>query len=493
MAKKYKPKSEVETFTTKEMLQLVDVVSREKDIPIDSLKDFIEMGIETAIRKCFPEGSIIRVQFQDGDLQGYRCFELVKQIENIEAQMLFNEVEDEIIEDGFAYEPFAVELTRQQLNIVRQVVLQKIKEFTRNEQIQSLLQKSTNVHFGIVKAIKPEAILVEVNGLELNMPTRELLTGDRSKGFSRERLKINDKIYFSLIKDEHRYIASRRSDEFLKGLLTDEVRAIADGDIEIVSLVRNPGFNAKVIVKGITRDDPVRLVVGAKGSHIKAVQSIIGSERIDIIEYNSNIAELLLKVIHPVAISRIMLDEDSGVIQFGVSQQDKDRIIGKEGRNLKLLSKLIGYELVCLDAQEWESKEAVEKVALSEYFVMGLACDEDVAAVLIDNGFSNIEEVAYVSDQEMLEYFDEELLKALKQNAVQTLNNHKTTEVVNSIKNFYAIGLQKEVIKKLYDHEVFTFEDFADLSSDELQEFTGVEVEKASKMILQARRELNMI
>ncbi len=490
---KYKSKNEVETFTTKEMMQLVDVVSREKDIPIDSLKDFIEMGIETAVRKNFPEGSDIRVQFEDGDIKGYRCFELVNQIENFESQMLFNEVEDEIIEDGFAYEPFAVELTRQQLNIVKQVVLQKIKEYTRQEQIQQLLDKKSNVHFGVVKAVKAEGILLDVNGLDLNLPSRELVGGDRGNGFHRERFKVNDKIYFSLIKDGNRYIASRRSEEFLKGLLTDEVRSIADGDIEIVSIVRNAGFQAKVIVKGVNKADPVRWVVGSKGAHIKAVQSILGQERIDVIEYNPNVAELLLKVIHPVAVTRILLDEDNLSIEFAVAAEDQGRVCGREGRQLRMLSQLMGYNLVCLNAEQWEEKEAVEKLALTEYFVMGLACDEEVASVLIDNGFSNLEEVAYVSKDEMSEYFDEELIIGLKDNALQTLKNAKTLEVVNSVKNFYSVGLTKENIQKLYDHEVFTFSDLADLSTDELQEFITLDQSVAQSMIVKARTELKMI
>ncbi len=472
---------------SRELIMIVEAVSKEKGLPKSEIITILAESIEVALRKNFPEGSLLQVEIDEksGEMKAWRLFELVDQVENIEAQMLTNEVENEEVIDGYAWEKFDFQLTRQQFNIVKQVALQKIKNHSRDNYISNLLEKPRNIHSGTVKTIKKDFIVAESNGIDIILYKKNLLP--------REIFKGGDKIRFGLKEVGGHYVGDRSSEEFLIELFKEEVSAIDDGEIEIVACARNAGFRSKVVVKSNSKGqkiDPVRFCVGNRGAHVKNIQQEINGEFIDIISYEEDPAKLLIKAIAPVNVTKIIMDEDSKTMEIAVEEENISQAIGRNGKNIEMISKLLNWEVKVYSDNEWDKLHENEDSSLVHYFEFGLNCDQELSEYIVECGHSSLEEIAYLSVEELaLEELDEETVLALKDNAKETLADKEKSSKAEGIKNLYSLGFENEEVDTLINEKLYSFEDIGDLSSYDLQDYLpNIDMEKAKNIILKCRQ-----
>lgn len=468
----------------KELLVNVEVVAKEKGIEEDQVISAICEGIETAVRKNFPEGSLLHVDFdpESHDLKAWRLYKLVNQIENPEAEMLFNEIEDEVVVDDYVWESFELKLNRQQFNITKQVALQKIKSDSRNQQIEDLLNKPVQLFSGTVKVMRRDSVIVDCNGLDITIPRANMLPEDNYKN--------GDKIFFSLTKEKNHYVGTRTSDEYLKEVFKREIVQVEEGDIEIVRCARTPGVRAKVLVQSHRPNvDAVKTCIGVRGTHIKNINSFMNKEVVDIIKYDDNVANLLTNAIAPINVTSILIDEDNHSIDIAVNDDEIAKAIGKGGKNIELVSKIVDWNINVYSNSDWEEKNSNENYALVKMFAQGLNCDDELAQHLVENGFMSFEEVAYVPLKEFEDTgLDEETISALKANASELLADKESLKKALGLSYLIKNGLTDEEIEKLHQENVFDEKDVGELSTydfaDILPEF---DTNKAKDMIMKAR------
>lgn len=477
-------------FNSRELISLVDAVSKEKGLTRQEVISYMEDAMETALRKEFPETAKIKVTINpdSGEILGNRLFKLVENIEDVEAEMLFNEVENEVVIDGYAYEPFPkeIELNRQQVNITKQVVLQRINHEARNKQFRSLLTRNSLLFTGVVKVMKKDQMTVDYNGLDIMIPRAHLLP--------REAYKIGDKVLFTIIEDRNTYIGSRTAPEFLVELLKQEVDALYDGKIEITSCVRTPGFRSRVIVKSNTPEisNPVRTLVGNRGANTNAVKSQLNGENITVIQ-DDEIANMLVKSIAPVEIYNIVVDENTKKIEFSVSNDDVASVIGKQGKNISSLTSLFGWDIDVYSVDEWNHHRERTARSLIKHFMIGLNCDQDLAEALIDAGLTSIEFFRIMSKESLMEVLelDAETVDSLIENANITFNSPQELSKSYAYLELVALGFEDDEVEKLMSNKVFSTTDVADLATDELLEFLPEkETKEAQEVIMSARKKI---
>jgi N utilization substance protein A len=470
----------------KELLIIADTVSREKNIPKRNVLNALAEGMETALRKNFPEGAKLSVNIDEntGEIKAYRVFELVDQIEKIESEMLKSEVEDELVIDGFAFEPFEFNMNRQQYNITKQVALQKISQTSRENYVEDLLQNSVNIFSGTVKVAKKDFLIVDCQGIDLTLNRRNMLP--------RDSYKLGDKVFFTIEKEKNQYVASRSSEQYLEELFRKEIVYVDEGDIEIMAVARNPGFRAKVVVKSNVKNlDPVKACIGPKANHIKNIQHFLNGEFVDIIEYTEDPAQLLVKAFAPVNITNIVMDEDTNTMEVAVTDEEISQAIGKGGKNIELVSKLIGWNVNVVSKTEWESKAAENDEVVSVVLQRGLTCDAEIAQILMENGFTSLEEVAYLPRAEFdVEELDDETIDALRENAKQTLSNAAALVIANGAGELVGLGFSVEEMEQLQQANIFGNSEMADLAAFELQEILpSLSDEEAQQFIMKSRKQ----
>jgi N utilization substance protein A len=468
----------------KDLLMIADAVSKEKGLSKEEVLDALADGMETGLRKNFPEGAVLSVNInhKNGEITAYRTFEIVSQIENVEAQMLASEIEDELVVDGYVYEPFEFNMDRQTFNITKQVALQKIKQSTRSHQIEKLLEQSISLFMGNVKVAKRDQVIVDCNGLDITLFRRHLLLKDN--------FKIGEKVFFTLDHEKNQYFGTRVSDEYLIEVFKREIFQIEDGDIEIVSVSRNPGFRSKVILRSLVSHlDPIRTCIGPKGIHIKNIQNLLGGESVDLLLYNESPVQLLISAFDPVNITNILVDEDTKTMDIAVNDDEISQAIGRGGKNIEVISKLIGWNINVISQTEWQNKDSINNHELLATFELGLDCDTEVAQILIDEGFSTLEEIAFIPRNEFeIEGFDDELIDSLRFNAADTLSNPVSKLKAEGIGKLIDLGFLQTEIDILYFNGVYNNEGIADLSTFELIDLLPeLDEDKAKEIIMHAR------
>jgi len=471
----------------KELLLSAEVLSKEKNLDKETVLDALADGLATALRRNYPEGSEIKVLINlNGEMKAYRIFEIVDSIENVEAQMLASEIEDEVVVDGFVWEDLHFDfnkLNRQQFNITKQVALNKIKNESRETQIFDLLDKDSLLQSGIAKVVKKDQIIVDCNGLDISIPRKKLLPKDSYKN--------GDKVFFVIEKENNHYFGTRVSNDFLLEVLKREIYAIQDGEVEVVSIARNPGFKAKVILKSVKgNNNPVKLCLGHKGSHIQSVNSFLNGETVDLIAYDSNIAQLLVNAISPVDVVRILIDEENHSMDFAVPNENISQAIGKNGKTIEMISNLIGWTLNVFSEDEWDKRDNKERDKVIALFEYALECDNEIANLLYDAGFSELEEVAYVPMAELQEVdLDEETLLALRHNALTTVNDDLKLKSAIGFADLVSLGFTAAQIATLAEEHVFDIADLAELSTFDLTDILPeLDTEIAKAIIIQARK-----
>ncbi len=461
----------------------VESIAHEKGLSKSEVYAALGVAIETAIRRDFPEGSVLTVKVypEPFAIHAYRKYEIVDKVEDYEVQITQKAITNEIVEDGFALEEVQIIIDRQKLNIVHQVISQRLKNISRLKQITNLLNRKNKLFYGTIKLVKRDQILIECEGLEVILPRKNCI--------GREKLTVNQRVFFVLEEENGHYFASRSSTDFLRQILFNEINGFENENLEITRISRVAGFRSKVVVRSTVGGDPVKQCIGQGAKNIRAIQEYLGGEFVDFIEHKDDFAQILVEAFNPIQLISIQIDEGSHVVKVCVSDEDIGRAIGKFSNNIRLINGLTDYEVIAISESEWHKSEGIENVRLITLFQTGLFCDEEVAQILIDNNFCSLEEVAYVPESEFdIEEFDADTVKALRENARSVVENPSELKRINNIADLAGCGFNTQEISKLAEASVISIEDVADLGTfDLLDILPHFEEEEAKTLIMKAR------
>ncbi|BAN35537.1 transcription elongation factor NusA [Sulfuricella denitrificans skB26] len=484
---------------SREILLVVDVMSREKNVSKDVIFSALELALASATKKRFHEDVEVRVDLdrETGEYSSVRLWHVVPDdaVEFPERQiglMVAKERDPEIELDDYVEEPLEpVEFGRIGAQAAKQVILQKIREAEREQILNDFLERKEFLVTGTIKRMERGNAIIESGRIEALLPRDQMIP--------KENLRIGDRVraYLSRVDRAGRgpqLILSRIAPEFLVKLFDLEVPEIEDGLLEIKSAARDPGVRAKIAVKSNDqRIDPIGTCVGMRGSRVQAVTSELAGERVDIILWSPEPAQFVINALAPAEISSIVVDEEKHSMDVVVEEEQLAQAIGRLGQNVRLASELTGWTLNIMTEEEADQKNQEESSAIISQFMLKLDVDEEVAGILVQEGFGTLEEVAYVPLSEMLEIesFDEDTVNELRSRA----RNALLTEAIASEEKMEAPsaellameGMDDETARALASKGVVTMDDLADLAVDDLVEMTGMDSERAKELIMTAR------
>ncbi|VAW47039.1 Transcription termination protein NusA [hydrothermal vent metagenome] len=488
----------------KEILAVVDIMANEKGVDKEIIFDAIETALATATRKSQGDEINVRVTIDrnTGEYETFRCWEVIDDATAIEDNVGWYIREmDAVDEDpnieigGFIEEPMeSIEFGRIGAQAAKQVIVQKIREAERKKVVAEYSKRVGEILTGQVKRVDRGDVILDLgDNVEAIIPRNQLV--------ARENFRMGDRVrgYLQAVEFKPRgplLTMSRACDEMLMELFKIEVPEIGDDLIDVMSVARDVGFRAKVAVRGNDpRLDPIGACVGMRGSRVQSVTNELNGERIDIIQWDVNDAQFVINAMAPAEVISIMVDEDKHTMDISVDDEQLSQAIGKSGQNIRLASELTGWELNVMSQTDMSEKHDVESKVQVELFVSALDIDEEMAEVLAEEGFSTLEEVAYVPAAEMLEIdgFDEDLVAELKQRAKDALLTHAIAEeekmaLAEPAEDLLSLeGMTDEMAKQLAGNGVVTQEDLAELSIDELLEFVELDEATAGELILKAR------
>ena len=488
----------------KEILMVVDVVSNEKGVAKGILFEAIEAALASATKKRSREDVEVRVAIDHatGDYETFRQWEVVEDdtepLEFPTRQIFLSDAaaEEADIEVGdFIEEPMqSVEFGRIAAQSAKQVIMQKVREAERKQVYDAYIDRVGEMVIGFVKKVERGNIIMDLGGnAEGFIPRDEMIP--------REAVRPRDQIraYLREVKPESRgpqLFLSRTAPELLIELFKIEVPEINEGLIEIINGARDPGSRAKIAVKANDpRIDPIGACVGMRGSRVQAVSNAMGGERVDIIPWDENPAQFVINAMAPAEVVSILVDEDSHSMDVAVSEENLSQAIGRGGQNVKLASELTRWELNVMSVEQAEQKTEVESQTLHQMFMEELDVDEEIAVILVQEGFSSVEEIAYVPENEMvdIEEFDEELIAELRGRARDIMltraivNEEKLADVTPADDLLEMEGMDEALAYELAVRGVVTMEDLAEQSVDELLEIEGLDKVRAGNLIMTAR------
>jgi len=487
----------------KNILIMVDAISHEKGIEKATIFKAVETALAMATKKRYQEDIGIRVQIDPntGDYDTFRFWTVVatpEEVEFPERELLLEEAkekDEEIEVGGSIEEPLeSVEFGRIAAMTAKQVILQEVRKAERALVVDEYNSKIGELVTGVVKRTTRDHIFLDLGGnAEAVIPRSEMLP--------KEAVRPGDRIrgYLAEVQPEARgaqLIVSRTRPEMLIELFKVEVPEIGEEIIEVKAAARDPGIRAKIAVKSNDgRIDPIGACVGMRGSRVQAVSGELGGERIDIVLWDDNPAQLVINAMAPAEVVSIMVDEESHSMDIAVEEENLSMAIGRTGQNIRLASELSGWTLNVMTTKDAEEKSQSESANIQSIFMDKLGVDEEVANVLIEEGFTNLEEVAYVPTEEMLEIegFDEDIVAELQTRANDSLLTKAIAEEaelqnINPADDLLEVeGMNIEIAKKLARHGVVTQDDLAEQSVDDLSVVEGLDEELAGKLIMAAR------
>ena len=482
-----------------EILTIAESVSNEKDLPKETIFEAIELALASAAKKKFTEEVSIKVDIDPdtGEYSSYRTWEVVD-FDNYEEPNFHILVDSDNAEEkglkvgDIHREPIEnPEFGRIAAQAAKQVIVQKVRDAERLEIIKKFRPYLGTLINGTVKKVTRELIIVDLGeNAEASLPRRDLVqgeiyrVGDRIKGILEESVRENRGAQLVL---------SRSSKDMVTELFKLEVPEIAEEVIQIRSVARDSGARTKIAVKtNDVRIDPVGACVGMRGSRVQAVSNELGSERIDIVVWDDDPAKLLINTLSPAEVTSIVMDDDSGIMEVEVKDENLALAIGKNGQNIRLASELVGWEIqISGENDNLDAKESPEN-ALIKY--MGV--DQELANKLIENGLDSVQKIskAEVNDFEKIEELDAEIIDTLIERAEEALleiaiaemdEESVETEIDNTLESLKS--LKPEHIELLKNAGIKDKENLADLSTDELSPILDLTEEEAGKIIMDAR------
>ncbi len=488
----------------KEILMVVDVVSNEKGVAKEIIFEAIEAALASATKKRRREDIEVRVSIdhETGDYETFRQWEVVEDspepLEFPARQVQLSDAisEQEDIEVGeFVEEPVkSVEFGRIAAQTAKQVIMQKVREAERKQVFDAYIDRVGEMVIGFVKKVERGNVVLDLGGnAEAFIPRDEMIP--------REAVRPRDQIraYLRAVKPENRgpqLFLSRTVPELLIELFKIEVPEINEGLIEIINGARDPGSRAKIAVKANDpRIDPIGACVGMRGSRVQAVSNALGGERVDIILWDENPAQFVINAMAPAEVASILVDEDSHSMDVAVSEENLSQAIGRGGQNVKLASELTQWELNVMSVEQADEKTEAESQALQQMFMEQLDVDEEIAVILVQEGFSSVEEIAYVPENEMvdIEEFDADLIKELRDRAKDIMltraiaSEEKLVDVKPADDLLSMDGMDEALAYELAGRGLVTMEDLAEQSVDELLDIEGLDKVRAGELIMTAR------
>ena len=489
----------------KEILMVVDAVSNEKGVDKEIIFTALEAALASATRKRHGEGIDVRVAInrKSGDYDTWRRWKVFAddstELENPDAELRLEdglEINAEAQIGGFVEVPMeSVAFGRIAAQTAKQVIVQKVREAEREMVVNEYKGRVGTLVSGIVKRVDRNGVYVDLGGNAEGFVPRDQM-------IPREPVRSQDRIkaYLADVRSEQRgpqLFLTRTAPEFLIELFKLEVPEVGQGLINILGAARDPGVRAKIAVKSNdSRIDPVGACVGMRGSRVQAVSNEIAGERVDIIPYDENAAQFVINAMAPAEVVSIVVDEDSHSMDIAVTEEKLSQAIGRGGQNIRLASELSGWELNVMTQQAAEAKSEGEQRKLIEQFKTQLDVDEDVAQILVQEGFSTIEEIAYVPASELnaIEEFDEEIVKELRNRArdvllTQAIATEEKIDGAGPSDDLLGVdGMDEELASMLASRGIVTREDLAEQAVDDLLEIEGVDAERAGALIMAARK-----
>lgn len=488
-----------------DILLIVDSMSNERGVAKDIIFEAIESALATVAAKRYKEEDVlirVTIDHKTGDYDTFRCWTVVEesdeplefpgqQIPLSKAKEIDPELKlDDVIEEKVESPEFG-RIAAQQ---AKQVILQKVREAERAKIAGQYEKRVGELVIGVVKRVTRDNIV-----LDMGSNAEALLM--REEMIPREAFRVNDRVraYLYAVREERRgpqLLVSRTRPQFLVELFKIEVPEIGEEVIEIKGAARDPGSRAKIAVKtNDGRIDPIGACVGMRGSRVQAVSNELNGERIDIVLWDDNPAQLVINAMAPAEVVSIVVDEDSHTIDIAVQEDQLSQAIGRNGQNVRLASELTGWTLNVMTESDMATKHETESHKIKITFMEKLDVDEDVADALIQEGFTGLEEIAYVPAEEMqsVEGFDEEIASELQRRArdVLLIQEIATEEELSDVKpadDLLAVeGMTQQLARQLASHGVVTREDLAEQSVDELEEIVKIDEETAAKIIMAAR------
>jgi N utilization substance protein A len=488
----------------KEILMVVDAVSNEKGVEKEVIFDALEAALSAATRKKHGEEWDVRVAInrKTGDYETFRRWKVFaddsKELEVPDHELRMDDaidIDPGAQVGGFVEQPMeSVIFGRIAAQQAKQVIVQKVREAERAQVIDAYNDRIGQLVSGVVKRVDRNGIFVDLGGNAEGFVSR-------SDMIVREQVKPQDRIkaYLKEVRPEPRgpqLFLTRAAPEFLIELFKLEVPEVGQGLIQILGAARDPGIRAKIAVKSNDpRIDPVGACVGMRGSRVQAVSNEIAGERVDIIPFDANPAQFVINAMSPAEVISIVVDEDTHSMDIAVAEDKLSQAIGRGGQNIRLASQLTGWELNVMSESDAEAKSETESRTLVENFMKNLDVDEDVASILVQEGFSTIEEIAYVPQSELngIQEFDEEIIKELRNRArdvllTQAIASEESLDSQIPADDLLLLeGMQPDLALALARRGVRTREDLAEQAIDDLLDIQGLTAEEAGKLIMKAR------
>ncbi|PKM23515.1 MAG: transcription termination/antitermination protein NusA [Gammaproteobacteria bacterium HGW-Gammaproteobacteria-13] len=487
---------------SKEVLLVVESVSNEKGVPASVIFEALELALATATKKRFEDEVELRVAInrQTGNYETFRCWTVVEESDfddpahqvttdmprAVEASAKVGDVLEEKIE--------SIEFGRIAAQTAKQVIVQKVREAERAQVVEAYRERLGEIISGTVKKVTRDSVIVDLGNNAEAMLAREDI-------ISRETFRVGVRLRALLkeIRTENRgpqLILSRTAPEMLIELFRIEVPEIAEELIEVMGASRDPGSRAKLAVRSKDkRIDPQGACIGMRGSRVQAVSGELAGERVDIVLWDDNPAQFVINAMSPAEVAAIIVDEDAHAMDIAVGADNLAQAIGRGGQNVRLASQLTGWTLNVMTEADIQAKQQAETGDILQRFIDELEVDEELAQVLVEEGFTSLEEIAYVPMEEMLSIdgFDEDIVNELRARAKDRLltkaiaNEEKLADAHPAEDLLSLEGMDKALAHELAVRGVVNREDLAEQSIDDLLDIDGIDAERAGKLIMAAR------
>ena len=484
---------------SREVLLLVDALSREKNVDKEVVFGALESALASATKKRFPDEADVRVAIDrnTGEYESFRCWEVMDD-ETFETPDLHIKLEEARKHDAniqlgeFIEEPLeSIDFGRIGAQAAKQVIFQRIRDAEREQILSDFMDRKEHLVSGTVKRVERGNAIIEFGKIEALLPRDQMVP--------KENLRVGDRVKAHLLRVDRtargpQVVLSRTSNELLTKLFELEVPEIEENILEIVSAARDAGSRAKIAVRSHDpRIDPIGTCVGMRGSRVQGVTNELAGERVDIILWAEDPATYVINALAPAEVSSIVVDEENHSMDVVVEEENLAQAIGRGGQNVRLASELTGWTLNIMTVEQSSEKHAEEFSKIRSLFIEKLDVDEEVANILVEEGFNTLEEVAYVPLEEMLEIegFDEATVEELRSRARNVL---LTAAIVNEEQVEHGIedltkldGMDAETARALAGKGIVTQEQLADLAVDELVELTAMDADRANALIMTAR------
>ena len=482
---------------SREILLLVDALAHEKSVEREIIFEAVEEALASATKKKHKDAIDIKVEIdqETGEYETFRKWTILPEdlVEDEEIQV---SLEDDrakgLVENDIIKEPIeSVEFGRIGAQAAKQVILQKVREAEREQILNEFLARDEKLVSGQIRRMERGNAIIEIGRIDAVLPREQMIP--------KENLRIGDRVRAIVMEVDRgikgpQLILSRVSPEFLIRLFELEVPEIEEGLLEIMAASRDPGLRSKIAVKANDqRLDPVGTCVGMRGSRVQAVTGELAGERVDIALWSIEPAQFVINAMAPAEISSIMVDEDKKNMDLVVSEDQLAQAIGRNGQNIRLATELTGWELNILSEEESDQKTKDEYTNVSQLFIEKLDVDADIADILVHEGFSTLEEIAYVPIDELIqiEAFDEDTVNELRSRASAVIlkeaisNEEKIQSPADDLLNME--GMDSDTAKLLASKSIITMEDLAELAADELLDIVKMDEERAKELIMTAR------